>query len=76
MAKGEPLLRFGKSQLANEVFEDVKSGIRQNISVGYLIKEMDKVEDENDEESLGRDFFRVGIKPLEISMVWFQQIQL
>ena len=30
---------------------------------------MDKVEDENDEESLGRDFFRVGIKPLEISMV-------
>lgn len=67
--KGRAIARFGKSQLANEVFEDVKSGIRQNISVGYLIKEMDKVEDENDEESLGRDFFRVGVKPLEISMV-------
>lgn len=67
--KGRAIARFGKSQLANEVFEDVKSGIRQNISVGYLIKEMDKVEDENDEKSLGRDFFRVGIKPLEISMV-------
>ena len=67
--KGRAIARFGKSQLANEVFEDVKSGIRQNISVGYLIKEMDKVEDENDEKSLGQDFFRVGIKPLEISMV-------
>jgi len=67
--KGRAIARFGKSQLANEVFEDVKSGIRQNISVGYLIKEMDKVEDEDEERSPGRDFFRVGIKPLEISMV-------
>ena len=67
--KGRAIARFGKSQLANEVFEDVKSGIRQNISVGYLIKEMTKVEEEDEDESLGRDFFRVGIKPLEISMV-------
>lgn len=67
--KGRAIARFGKSQLANEVFEDVKSGIRQNISVGYLIKEMDKVENEDEEKSPGRDFFRVGIKPLEISMV-------
>ena len=67
--KGRAIARFGKSQLANEVFEDVKSGIRQNISVGYLIKDMDKVVAENDEKSLGQDFFRVGIKPLEISMV-------
>ena len=67
--KGRAVARFGKSQLANEVFEDVKSGIRQNISVGYQIKEMDKVENEDEEKSPGRDFFRVGVKPLEISMV-------
>lgn len=67
--KGRAIARFGKSQLANEVFEDVKSGIRQNISVGYLIKEMDKVDSEDEEKSPGRDFFRVGVKPLEISMV-------
>ena len=67
--KGRAIARFGKSQLANEVFEDVKSGIRQNISVGYLIKEMDKVDNEDEEKSPGRDFFRVGVKPLEISMV-------
>ena len=67
--KGRAIARFGKSQLANEVFEDVKSGIRQNISVGYLIKEMDKVDNEDEEKSPGRDFYRVGIKPLEISMV-------
>lgn len=67
--KGRAIARFGKSQLANEVFEDVKSGIRQNISVGYLIKEMDKVDNEDEEKTPGRDFYRVGIKPLEISMV-------
>ena len=54
--KGRAVARFGKSQLANEVFEDVKSGIRQNISVGYQIKEMDKVDDEDEKRSPGRDF--------------------
>ncbi|MFS9668713.1 HK97 family phage prohead protease, partial [Klebsiella pneumoniae] len=30
-------VRFGKSALASEVFDDVTDGIRQNISVGYRI---------------------------------------
>ena len=67
--KGRAIARFGKSQLATEVFNDVKDGIRKNISVGYLIKEMDKVEDQDEEKSDGKDFFKVKIQPLEISMV-------
>jgi HK97 family phage major capsid protein len=35
--KGRALLRFGKGALANEVFEDVVSGIRRHISVGANI---------------------------------------
>lgn len=37
-------VRFGKSALANEVFQDVVDGIRSNISVGYRIDELSKVE--------------------------------
>jgi sRNA-binding protein len=33
--KDNAVVRFGKSALAREVFEDVKDGIRMNISVGY-----------------------------------------
>ncbi len=67
--KGRAIARFGKSQLAREVFEDVKEGIRKNISVGYLIKEMDKVEDKEMEDGDGTPFYKVGIQPLEISIV-------
>ena len=34
-----------------------------------MIKEMDKVEDQDEEKSDGKDFFKVKIQPLEISMV-------
>lgn len=33
-------VRFGKGVLANEVFNDVVDGIRQNISVGYQVNKM------------------------------------
>lgn len=33
-------VRFGKSALAEEIFQDVKDGIRSNISVGYSIENM------------------------------------
>lgn len=36
-------VRLGKSALASEVFDDIVDGIRQNISVGYLIKAWEKV---------------------------------
>ena len=57
------VVRFGKSELASEVFNDVLDGIRQNISVGYRID--NRVRRENDPE----DYFRVATTPMEISIV-------
>ena len=36
------IVRFGKSQLADEVFQDIVDGIRSNVSVGYEITKMVK----------------------------------
>lgn len=33
------VLRFGSSQLANEIWQDVKSGVIRHLSVGYTVKE-------------------------------------
>ena len=35
------VVRFGKSALAQEVYQDVKDGIRSNVSIGYQIREME-----------------------------------
>ncbi|MEK9895470.1 MAG: phage major capsid protein, partial [Burkholderiaceae bacterium] len=37
--------RFGKGELASEIFNDVNDGIRTNISVGYRINKMSKDSD-------------------------------
>lgn len=37
-------VRFGKSALANDVFQDVVDGIRSNVSVGYRIDDLSKEE--------------------------------
>ncbi len=37
---GRAVVRFGRSGHAEEIFQDVKDGIRSNISVGYYINEM------------------------------------
>ncbi len=58
------VVRFGKSALAREVFEDVVDGIRMNISVGYKINKMERVKDDNDE-----DYYRASWTPLEVSSV-------
>ena len=55
------VVRFGKSALAEEVFQDVLDGIRQNISVGYRID--GRVHDDDD------DVYRVATTPMEISLV-------
>jgi hypothetical protein len=39
------LVEFGNSALAQEVFEDVRTGIKQNISVGYSINRMVRSKD-------------------------------
>ena len=37
---GRAKVRFGKSALADEIFNDVKDGIRQKVSVGYMVHKM------------------------------------
>ena len=63
--KGRAVVRFGKSALADEVFNDVNDGIRKNISVGYRVHEMETID-----AIEGEDAFRVvDWSPLEISIV-------
>ena len=58
-------VRFGRSDRANEVFQDVEDGVRSNVSVGYRINAMEKAEDEDD-----LDVWRViDWTPLEVSFV-------
>lgn len=56
-------VRFGKSALADEIWQDVKDGIRNNVSVGYSITNMEK-DREADEPT-----YRVAWQPLEASIV-------
>jgi len=58
------LVEFGKSALAQEVFEDVKSGIKQNISVGYSITRMVRAKDDG-----GKEYYRASWTPMEASIV-------
>lgn len=56
-------VRFGRSQLAQEVFQDVIDGIRANVSVGYEIVRMEK-------DPLDKDLYRVKRwRPMEVSIV-------
>ena len=64
---GRAVVRFGKSKLADEVFRDVIDGIRSNVSVGYEIMKMDKIEDDDEDED--KPTYRVNWKPLEASIV-------
>lgn len=57
------IVRFGKGAMASEVFDDVRDGIRANISVGYRID--GRVEREEDAD----DIVRVRTTPMEISIV-------
>ncbi len=64
--KGRATVRFGKNDLAEQEYVDVKDGIRQNISVGYQVHKM-VLEEENED---GPDIYRVvSWTPLEISTV-------
>ena len=57
------LVRFGKSNLAREVFQDVVDGIRMNVSLGYRIDKMARTE--KDDET----YYRAAFTPMEVSMV-------
>jgi len=57
------VVRFGKSALAQEVFQDVVDGIRMNISVGYKVNKLERVKD-NDQM-----LYKAQWTPLEVSSV-------
>lgn len=60
------VVRFGKSARANEVFQDVVDGIRQNVSVGYRIHAA-KLESQSEQDG---DTYRVtDWEPFEVSLV-------
>jgi HK97 family phage major capsid protein/HK97 family phage prohead protease len=56
-------VRFGRSALAEEVYQDVVDGIRANVSVGYRINKMERSGSSKD-EYLVRSW-----SPLEVSVV-------
>jgi len=63
--KGRARVRFGKSQRANEIFQDVLDEIRTCVSVGYEIRDM-----KLDGRSGDLDVYRVNSwSPFEISIV-------
>lgn len=55
------VVRFSKSAKAQEIYQDIKDGIRSNVSVGYSINKYEVAEDS--------DIVRVGWTPFEISIV-------
>jgi len=63
---GRAVVRFGKSQRAQEIFGDVAEGIRRLVSVGYYVKQVEKMKRGDDELVT----YRVNSwQPLEISLV-------
>ena len=59
------VVRFGKSARAEEVWQDVRDGIRRNVSVGYLIHKAQLIETKE-----GLETYRVtDWEPFEVSMV-------
>lgn len=59
------VVRFGKSARAEEVWQDVRDGIRRNVSVGYIIHKAQLVETKD-----GLETYRVtDWEPFEISLV-------
>lgn len=65
--RGEAVVRFGKGPLAEEIFQDVRDGIRTKVSVGYRLIDQKLVE--VTEES-GKETYRFKRwQPFEISSV-------
>ncbi len=59
------VVRFGRSARAEEVWQDVRDGIRRNVSVGYMVHKAQLVE-----EREGLETYRVtDWEPFEVSLV-------
>ena len=62
---GRAVVRFGKGARADEIFQDVRDGIRVNVSVGYRLHRV-ILEEETDDGAIYR---AVDWEPLEVSIV-------
>lgn len=63
---GRAVVRFGRGARADEVYNDVKDGIRRNVSVGYVIHKATLVETGDDDVGV----YRVNDwEPFEVSLV-------
>ncbi|WP_334061737.1 phage major capsid protein [Limimaricola cinnabarinus] len=63
--RGRAVVRFGKSARAEEIFGDVRDGIRKHVSVGYLVHKL-----EIEERAGQADLVRVtDWEPIEVSIV-------
>jgi HK97 family phage major capsid protein len=60
-------VRFGKSNRANEIFNDIIDGIRRFTSVGYIIHRM-QLEEKDEVQGISK-YRAVDWEPLEISIV-------
>ncbi len=49
---GRAVVRFGRGQLANEIFQDVQDGIRSLVSVGYMIDELEADDGEGEDRKV------------------------
>jgi len=65
--RGQAIVRFSKSVRAQEIFTDVMDGIRQNISVGYRINEMELDESRSEDEV--ETYVATRWQPFEVSVV-------
>lgn len=54
-------VRFGKGDLASSIFEDVKDGIRSNVSIGYSVEKMQR--------GKGDDYVATDWRIYEVSIV-------
>lgn len=63
--RGRATVRFGKGELAEEIFQDVQDKIRKHVSVGYVIHEAKLTEERDD----GDVWTITSWEPVEISFV-------
>ncbi|MCV5839318.1 HK97 family phage prohead protease, partial [Escherichia coli] len=59
------VVRFGTSPRAEEIWQDVKDGIRQHVSIGYIVHAMVLESDEDDV----RTYRVTDWEPFELSFV-------
>ena len=62
--KGRATVRFSKSSLGQEVWQDVQDGIRRLVSVGYR-----RADEVSSEKVSGREVIRFAWQPYEVSIV-------